>query len=340
MKKSTSIAIIICVLVAIGGLLVGSLLRFPPSENQTTSKKTVTKASLRLKWTLSAGFSGVIVGKEKGYFSSRNLDLAIKSGGPELDPIKLVASGADNFGIVGGDRLLLARQEGVPVVAIGLENEHSFVVFISLAKSDIYKPKDFEGKTVGVHHDDTYTVYQALMDQAGVNREKIKEVSVGWDVAPLLENIVDVYPSYIINQPVILAKRGIAVNIIKPWEYGTEFIGNVYITSEQFLKDHPDTVQAFVSGLIDGWNYVFEHPEESVDIVVSQVKELKKDEELALLQALIPHIHKSGFMMINAKNFEETQSIMLKQGLLEKSLNLDTIYDASFVKSYYENVKK
>lgn len=296
--------------------------------------------SLRLKWTYSAGFAGAIVAKEKGFFKERGIDVSIEPGGPELDPIKLVASGSNTFGIVGGDRLLLARQEGVPVIAIGLENRHSFVTFTALRDSGIKTPKDFEGRTVGIHHDDTYTVYQALMERARVDREKVKEVSVGWDVAPLLEHVVDVYPSYVINQPVILKNRGINVNVIKPWEYGVKFVGNVYITSETFLQEYPEAVEAFMGGLIDGWKYTYEHPEEAVNIVTSQAKELNRDEELALLSALISHIKERNVMSIDDSDFADTQNIMLKQGLLKTPLDLSSVYTDKFVVNYYEADQK
>jgi len=331
MTRPVRIAAVAVVLVA-AAVASLSLLR-----GRTGSSPDV-KATLRLKWVYSAGFAGPIMGKEKGFFKKRGLDLTINPGGPQLDPIKLVAAGTDQFGITGADRLLLARQEGFPVVAIGLDNRYSFVVFTTLAKSGIRKPKDFEGRTVGIQQDDTFTVYQAMVKAAGVDRRRVKEVTVGFDLAPLLEGKVDVYPSYVINQPVILRSQGIAIEVINPRDYGVDFMGNVYFTSEAYLRANPKAVEAFVYGLAEGLQYTISNPREAVDVAVAKDPSLKRADELALLNALIPQINVAGrrLLWMERADWERTQAIMLDQGLLKRPIDLDRAFEARFVRAFYQ----
>src|SRR4051812_48422610 len=74
--------------------------------------------SLRLSWLTQAQFAGSYVAKEKGYFKEENLDVSINPGSIDADPIRLVASGSDTFGIVNADQLVVARSKSVPIAAI------------------------------------------------------------------------------------------------------------------------------------------------------------------------------------------------------------------------------
>src|SRR5436189_237850 len=81
--------------------------------------------------------------------ASFTLDSELKPGGFEADPIKLVASGSDTFGVAGADSFLLAREKGVPIVAFAAGYIETPVVFYTRADSGITSPKDFVAKRVG-----------------------------------------------------------------------------------------------------------------------------------------------------------------------------------------------
>src|SRR5258708_38897996 len=68
--------------------------------------QSLQQASFRLKWTYSAGFGGAIVAADKGFFMQHGIVMKIEPGGGSLDPVQLVASGSNDFGITGADRLL------------------------------------------------------------------------------------------------------------------------------------------------------------------------------------------------------------------------------------------
>ena len=75
--------------------------------------------SLRLAWVYDMAEVGIFVADRKGYFREEGLNVKIEPGGFGLDPIKPVAAGTNDFGVGGAGNLLLARAQGVPVVAFG-----------------------------------------------------------------------------------------------------------------------------------------------------------------------------------------------------------------------------
>jgi ABC-type nitrate/sulfonate/bicarbonate transport system substrate-binding protein len=68
-----------------------------PSINEIRDERI----SFRLKWVIYSSFAHHFVALEKGFFKQEKLDVSIRPGGAGLDPIKLVASGADDVGLAG-----------------------------------------------------------------------------------------------------------------------------------------------------------------------------------------------------------------------------------------------
>ena len=91
------------------------------------------------------------MGQEMGYFDEENVNAEFKSGGPGIDPVADVTSGAVLLGDAEVGRILLAREAGAPLVAIGTIFNRSPFAFISFADDPITSLPDMVGKTIGVH---------------------------------------------------------------------------------------------------------------------------------------------------------------------------------------------
>jgi len=308
-------------------------------RDEPSQEKELREASLRLKWLYATYFGGPVVAEEKGFFKDAGFTLEVKPGGMQLDPVKLVVSGSDTFGIIGADGLLLARAQGIPVVAIAAQEPESAACFFTLKSSGITEPSQFSGKTVGMFFgNDTETVYKALMRKAGVDRSTIKEVPAPWDVRPLLQGKLDVYPGYSYDQSMTLSGLGVEFNIIDPHQYGIVFLGNVYFTTETLIEKDPELVQAFVSGTIDGWKYAFEHVDESVAIVMAHDDTLKKDEQTYYLNACKPFVSPEGrtIGVMTDEDWHRTYQILREEGVLEKSLDWKGAFTTEFIDAYHD----
>ena len=78
----------------------------------STKKSEKAKASVRLNWLTTCSFAGEVAGAEM--FASKNsLELKLETGGPGLDPIKLVQSGENTFGLAGADLVLSANDKEI-----------------------------------------------------------------------------------------------------------------------------------------------------------------------------------------------------------------------------------
>lgn len=296
------------------------------------------EVSLRLKWVLDPGFAGEMVAAREGFFG--NLTVEIRPGGFEADPIRLVATGADGFGHAGADTFLLARANGVPIVALAAGYIETPVVFYSLTDRDIEEPSDFEGKRVGYQAgQDTATVYSALMSEEGIDRAAITEVPVQYDLTPLVAGQVDVWPGYAATQSYILEQQDISYRVLKPSDFGVSYLGTVYFTSEQMIAEHPAVVEQFVRGIVEGWLWTYNNSEEAIGIVSSYDSEaLPPDLVRQNLEVQLPYIRPEGrrFGEYTIEDWRETERILVDQGLLESELDISTFVRFDFLASAYD----
>ena len=85
-----------------------------------TAAHAEESVTLRLKWFHQAQFTGFYVAKEKDFYKSAGLNVDIQPGGPDFPAIQMVTGGSEQFGVTGADQILIARSQGVPVVALAV----------------------------------------------------------------------------------------------------------------------------------------------------------------------------------------------------------------------------
>jgi ABC-type nitrate/sulfonate/bicarbonate transport system substrate-binding protein len=293
-----------------------------------------------LKWAVYGSFAPHFVALEKGLYSKERLTVAIEPGGPGLDPIKLVASGADDIGLASYDQVLLAREKGIPIVAIAEDTTKSGVGFLSLASAGITKPSDFVGRKVGIMPGtDKGTVYEALMAKLGIDRSRIEEIPVAFDLNLLLNGTVEVFPSFITNQPIVAEQKGFQVSIVDPYEYGIRPGGNVYFVTETTLKTKRDVLKRFLKAELRAILLSQSLPsDEAVDIVMKHNNKLERDTEIKIWEATIPVLlqndpAKVGLM--SQATWQHTADLFQQSGLLKIRPDLAECYTNAIVEELH-----
>jgi NitT/TauT family transport system substrate-binding protein len=307
-----------------------------PSCNWFRASKTepgdLDNVSFRLKWFIYSSFAHHLVAQEKGLYAAQKLKVTIKPGGANVDPIKTVTLGEDDVGLASYAQILLARQQGIPVVAIAEEYVTSGVVQYSLKKSGITKPQDFVGKKVGIiPGSDTATVYEALMAKEGIDRSKITEIPIGFDLTPLFTGAIDVSTvGYISNQPIVAETKGYPVNIIDPHGYGIRPGGNVIFTTEKNLREKRSQLKRFLRAMVDGIELSQQlSNDEVVNIVLKYNASLERSSELKVWQVtkdqLLSHdSSRTGIMP--PETWTETADIFNRFGPLKQIPALGSCY--------------
>ena len=290
--------------------------------------------TVRLKWFNQAQFAGFYVAKEKGLYQSAGLDVNIQPGGPDFPAIQMVAGGNEQFGVTGADQVLIARSKGVPVVAVAVLYRRNPFVLFSLEKSGIKTPADYVGKNVGVKiGGNEELIYRAVLAKAKIDKSKLNEIPVKFDLAPLLTGTVDVWPGYLINEVLAAREKGFAVNVVSPSDYGIDLYADTLFTTEKMLQEKPEVVAKFVAATLKGWAAATVSPEEAAKITVKFGTNLTYDHEFAMIKASLPLLQPDSKPIgaMDGESWSAAQDLLIKAGFQKSPVDVAKAFTSKFL---------
>jgi NitT/TauT family transport system substrate-binding protein len=334
MLRSKSIIVFLAVILSVGFIF----LLFSYFQQSQKTKET-QEIKVKLKWVHQAQFTGNYVANEKGFYADEGLKVKLFPFSFEDPTIEAVADGRAVFGIAGAGELLIARSKGLPLRAFAVIYKINPVCAYSLKKSGIIKPQDFIGKTVGIERGASVEIsYSIMMQKLGIDRSKIKEVTIGYDATELLNGETDVSTGYIINEPQQAIAEGYDVNTILMADYGGDMYADVLFATEDTINNGPILVEKFLRATLKGWQYAIENEEEVISYVLKYTTDRTEQHESYMLQQSIPLIHTgdSPLGWMEKEKWERAQSILLEQNILDKEMDITEAYTMKFLKNIYD----
>ncbi len=104
--------------------------------------------TVALDFTPNGVHAGIYAAVAKGYDKDHGVKLVIRQPSASTDSLKLLAAGRADLAIVDIHDLGLAREQGTDIVGVGALVDRPLAAVI--AQSKIARPRDLEGKRVGV----------------------------------------------------------------------------------------------------------------------------------------------------------------------------------------------
>ncbi len=297
-----------------------------------------TSVKLAMDWYPNSNHTGLFVAKQKGYFEEEGLDVDMYT---PVDPsavLQTVGAGEDDFGISYQPDLLLARGQGVPVVAVTVMVQHPLNSVMALASSGIERPRDLVGKKVGYPGIPTNEPLLETMLKADGARglEDVELVNVGFDLAPaLIGGRVDaVVGAYWTHESILIENEGYPVNIMRMEEWGVpDYYELVIVASEDTIANRPDVVEGFVRAVRRGYQDAVADPQGGVDVLLELGGE-EVDEAIerpgADLLAPLWQTDSAGFGSQQASKWESFTEWMQESGLLSEDVQAQDAFTDEF----------
>lgn len=295
------------------------------------------KVTLIEEWFPGACFSGDVVAINETA-KENEINLVVKPGADDVDPIKLVLGGVADFGVAGGDRVLTANNTGADLIVLAAINYKSPTCFIALKESHVNTAKDFEGKKVGVMTgNNTEYVYRALLNKAGLDKSKITEIEAPYDLASFITKAFDVRPAFAYDEPVSLDQQNIAYTTIKPEDYGVKFVGPVIFAKRSFVEKNKDLTQRFINAMAKGWEVALEKPENAIKYLKEYDKNIDASRELkSLLKGKEYFEGEAGKpLYLSKERWSSFVGELVDLKLVPQSESNYSCFDNSFVEIYY-----
>ena len=258
-------------------LFASCLLVMPLLFGSPAPARALDQVTLQLKWFHQFQFAGFYAAEEQGYYREAGLDVNFLEGQPDKGPIDKVLQGAAQYG-VDDCRLLLARNDGKPVVALGVIFQHSPAILIARQDSAAQNIHDLARKRIML--DETTEDISAYLVSEGLTKDRYTLIRHSFNLQDLLDGKVDAISAYLTNEPFFLDQLGFNYLAFTPRSAGIDFYGDTLFTTEQELKNHPERVKAFREASFRGWKYALAHADEMVDLILAKYSQHKSREHL------------------------------------------------------------
>ena len=307
---------------------------------QSQSSAPADAVSIQLSWTYDYSTSPFLAAEKNGHFKEQNLEVTMHEGGfgenGYIEPIQQVVDGSSNFGLTSASNLLLAREQGQPVVAIAAIMQRSPLAVISLTDKNITKPQDLAGHTVLVADGGASQLYNTFLSTQGIDPSTVNtQPRTSFGIEPLLNGETDALVAWVINEGIEIQEAGKTANYVLLSDYGIDTYDYLIFTSEDMIANHPDQVDRFVKAVLAGLDDVIADPEKGAQLAVEISPELNLEGQQARLEASLPLFHPAGTQlgMMDDEVWQFTQQVLLDQKVMAKPVDLKAAYTLQFVQN-------
>lgn len=311
-----------------------ALLSIIPLE---AAAETLKKVTFLPQWFPQAQFAGFYVAKEKGIYEKYGLDVNILRGGPNRPVAQMLSSRKADFTTMFLTSAIQFRSRGIKIVNLVQVVQRSGLIIVAMKSSGISKPEDLEGRKVSLWPDFRLQPL-AFFRKFNVN---VKEVQQAYTLNLFLRGGVEAASAMWYNEYHSIISAGINPDELTCFfmsDYGKEFPEDGVYCLEKTWKLDPKACRDFARASVEGWIYAFDHPDESLDIVMKYVEEAKintsRTHQKWMLERMKDIILKSGkraMGRLDPGDYAATAGELKANGLIKtipsfKDFHVDAIY--------------
>jgi putative hydroxymethylpyrimidine transport system substrate-binding protein len=311
---------------------VGLALSMPIAWPQRTrsAARAAEPISIALDWYANANHAGVFWAKQEGLFQSAGLDVDIHAPADPTTVLQTVGAGRDTFGISYQPDIMLARAQGVPVVAVASIVPRPLLGIMSLTEDGMSTPADLAGHTVGYPGIPAQEAFlTTMLAGAGLTLDNITLVNVGFNLLPALlsKQVTAVMGAYWTHETIVAERQGYPVSIMKVDEWGVPGYDElVLITSEDYAASSPDLVSAIVESIISGYAAVVTDQTKAIEILLTASPDIDVAVETEGLALLAPVWEAAGANLgrLETSRWKAFSDWMAEHGLIAGDIDVSS----------------
>jgi NitT/TauT family transport system substrate-binding protein/putative hydroxymethylpyrimidine transport system substrate-binding protein len=204
---------------------------------------------------------------------AHGIRLNIRQPGAGPDALKLVASGRIDLGVLDIHDLAIAREQGVDVVGVAALVGRPLAALV--ARGDVRRPRDLEGRTVGVSGLPSDPAFLgAIVRDDGGDPRRVRQVTIGFNsVSAILSGKVAAAPVFWNAEGVALRRKGLRTHEFRVDDYGApRYPEVVIVTARRTLQRERGRIRRTLLALRDGLAAVRRDPAAAVTQIAQEAQ--------------------------------------------------------------------
>lgn len=293
------------------------------SEDSTGAERE--PLSLTLDFYPNPDHAGIYMAEKLGYFEDAGLDVAIQAPADPSLPIKQVAAGRADLAISYEPEVMLAREQGLDVVAVAALVNQPLTSMFWLKKSDVKGVASLKGKTVayaGIPYQEAFL--ETILERAGLVPDDVKAVNVGFNLIPaLLSGSAEAMLGGFVNvEGIDLRERGKSAVVTPVDQLGVPTYDElVLVANPRTLEEDPEKFRLFIAALERGTDAAVEAPNAATMAITEANPDLDPKLTAAEVEATLPllaaRLEGQPYGYMDPEAWSEFAGWMRDNGLIE-----------------------
>lgn len=266
---------------------------------------------------------GILMAEKRGYFSDAGLNVVILTPATPNRPVQYVVDGTDDLGISHLPQVVMAKEKGAPIVAVGSLLSQPTAAMIWLKKSPIEGIRDLKGKTIAIPGLPFQRRFlQSVLAASGLEPDDVKVISVGYKLVPaLISGRADAIFGGSSNlEGVRLEARGFEPVITGVQDLGVPAYDElVVIDRTDRIAEDPRLVRDFISAVARGTAAAVEDPKGAVEAIENAAESNPESSQKmteAEVEATAPLLAQSGY--IDPGQASRLVDWMYEEGMIQR----------------------
>jgi putative hydroxymethylpyrimidine transport system substrate-binding protein len=327
-KQTPGVTLTVAALVLVGALGVGC-----GEKEENPTGNAAQPFDLALDFYVNPDHAGIYTALDRGYFEEAGLDVNPQAPSDPSSPIKQVATGTVDLAISYEPEVMLAHDQGLPVVAVAALVPSPLTSLISLPEAKVRDVADLRGKTVataGIPYQADFL--ETMLDEAGVPPGDVDQVDVGLNLLPaVLSGRADAILGGFLNvEGVDLEERGKDPRVVPVDELGVPTYDElVLVANTDDVENDPESLRLFIAALERGTTDAVDDPAAATDAVLRAGDGLDPKLTRAEVERTLPLLesqsgnHPYGYM--DPAEWETFAGFFADRGLIEQRPTADDL---------------
>jgi putative hydroxymethylpyrimidine transport system substrate-binding protein len=241
---------------------------------------------------------GIYEAQKLGYFEDAGLEVGIETPTDPAAPIKQVAAGRTDLAISYEPEVMLAREQGLDVVAVGAIVDRPLTSLIWLGDSKIKRVRDLRGKTIataGIPYQQAFL--DTILARAKLSPNDVKTVAVGLNLLPaILGGKAQAMLGGFSNvEGVDLRLRGRSPTVTPVDQLGVPPYDELVLVAQgAAVAENPEPVRLFLAALARGTAAAQQKPRAATEALLEANRDLDPKVTEAEVKATLPLLSRAG----------------------------------------------
>jgi putative hydroxymethylpyrimidine transport system substrate-binding protein len=281
--------------------------------------------------------AGILMAGKLGYLGEANLETTTFAPATPSRPVEYVVSGIDDIGISHAPQVVLAKEKGAPIVALGSLLSQPTMAMIWLHGSKIRSIADLKGKTIGIPGLSFQEAFlRSLLARGGLTLHDVEVKRVRYNAVPrLAEGSVDaIFGGDWNTEGVQLEARGLDPVITRVQALGfPSYDELVVIARSDAVAEDPRVYRAFMSAVARGTAAAIEDPKGMVDVLEEDINanpDRSRKETEAEVKATLPML--SGNLHMDPGQASALIAWMREEGMIRRTFPASELFNNEYLK--------